>query len=137
MWPNLKKYVNATVKEEIPKPTTKAFEVVREATGDPLTEVKLNAFLSITKMVTPFLTLYQTDRLMIPFLASDLHKLLKQLLVRFVKNDIVESLSLSKLEEVQADRKDRARVHCSDLAETVAAVKEIEGICPYSITIDM
>ena len=58
MWPNLKKYVNAAVKEEIPKPSTRAFDVIREATRDPLTEVKLNAFLSITKMVTPFLTLY-------------------------------------------------------------------------------
>ena len=103
MWPNLKKYVNAAVKEEIPKPSTRAFDVIREATRDPLTEVKLNAFLSITKMVTPFLTLYQTDRPMVPFLASDLHKLLKQLLVRFVKEDVVESLSLAKLTELDVN----------------------------------
>ena len=105
MWLHLKTYVSAALKEEIPKPSTRAFDVIREATRDPLTEVKLQAFLSITKMVTPFMTLYQTDRPMIPFLASDLHKLLKQLLVGFVKEDVVESLSLAKLTEQDVNDK--------------------------------
>ena len=100
MWPHLKTYVNAAVKEEIPKPSTRAFDEILEATRDPLTEVKLNAFLSVTKMVTPFLTFYQTDRPMVPFPASDPHNLLKQLLVRFVREDVVESLSLTKLIEL-------------------------------------
>ena len=93
-------YVKAAVKEEIPKLSTRAFYVIREATRDPLTDVKLNEFLSITKMVTPFLTLYQADRPMVPFLASDLHKFPKQFLVRLLKEDVMESLALAKLTEL-------------------------------------
>ena len=77
MWGSIKVYVAAARKGTVPLPKTKAFACIKEATEDPLTEVKLQVFISIAKIITPFLTIYQTDRVMIPFLASDLHKLLK------------------------------------------------------------
>ena len=48
----------------------------KQSTHDLLIEVKLNAF-SLAKVVTPFLTVYQTDLPMIPLLAGDLHTMLK------------------------------------------------------------
>ena len=68
------------MKGTIPLPTTKAFKCVRQAFEDPLTPVKLNAFVSIAKIVQPFLAVYQTDRPMMALIASDLHNLLKQLM---------------------------------------------------------
>ena len=53
MWPNLKTYVNDAGKEEIPKPSTRAFDEILEATRDPLTEVKLNAFHDTLLDVVP------------------------------------------------------------------------------------
>ena len=100
MWPHLKTYVKAVAKNEVPTPTTKAFELIQQSTRDLLIEVKLNSFLSLAKVVTPFLTVYQTDRPMIPFLASDLHTVVKQLLARFMKDDFVESITLSKMTEI-------------------------------------
>ena len=103
MWPHIKTYVKAVAKNEVPTPTTKAFELIQQSTRDLLIEVKLNAFLSLAKVVTPFLTVYQTDRTMIPFLAGDLHTMLKQLLTRFMKDDFVESLSLAKMTEIDVN----------------------------------
>ena len=78
-----------------------------------------------------------SDRPMVLFLASDLRKLLKQLLVRFMKEDVVESLSLAKLTELDVSDKKidklNAKIHCRHIAQTVATVQEMEGICPYSI----
>ena len=50
-------------------------------------------FLSVSKQVTPFLTLYQTDKPMVPFIAGDIGKLLKVLLQRFIKPGNLSLLS--------------------------------------------
>ena len=92
--------MKAVAKNEVPTPTTKAVELIQQSTRDLLIDVKLNAFLSLAKVVTPFLTVYQTDRPMIPFLAGDLHTMLKQLLTRFMKDDFVESLTLAKMTDI-------------------------------------
>ena len=86
------------MKGTVPLPTTKAFKCVRQA-------VKLNAFVSIAKIVQPFLTVYQTDRLMMAFIASDLHKLLKQLMGRFMKASVIDDMTLAEF--IAVDMKER------------------------------
>ena len=105
MWDCLQTYTMAAVKGPVALPTTKAFKCVRQAVEDPLTPVKLHAFVSIAKIVQPFLTVYQTDRPMMPFIASDLHKLLKLLLGRFLKASVIEDMTLAKL--IDVDMKER------------------------------
>lgn len=100
MFPHLCKYVAAAKKGDIPLPQTKAFGVVLEATCDPLFPVKLNCFVSVAKTISPFLLRYQTDRPMLPFLASDLHRMVKHLLYRFMKRDVVDDTSLASLAEL-------------------------------------
>ena len=56
MWDNLPTYTTAAVKGTFPLPTIKAFKCVQQAVEDPLTLIKLNAFVSIAKIVQPFLT---------------------------------------------------------------------------------
>ena len=136
--PHLKTYVKAAVKEDIPKPSTRAFDVIREATRDPLTEVKLNEFLSITKMVTPFLTLYQTYRPMVPFLPGDLHKLLKQFLVRLLKEDVMDSLSLPKLTELDInDTKNHKPTAKIELAFTAGTLLKQLQLSKVSVHIQL
>ena len=61
------------------------------------------AFVSVAKVVTPFLTMYQTDRPMVPFLASDIHRLLVQLLVRFMKTETIENMTLAQILDVKME----------------------------------
>lgn len=98
--PNLKKYVEAVKKKELPKPETVSFARIVEALKDPLLEAKLHSFLSVARTLQPFLTLYQTDHPMIPFIADDLHKLLKNLMGRFLQSSAVQGVSLVKLVDI-------------------------------------
>jgi hypothetical protein len=57
---------------------------------DPLMTAKRNFILSVSKEVTPFLTCYQTYKPMVPFLSTDLINLLKSLISRFIKPDLMK-----------------------------------------------
>jgi hypothetical protein len=57
---------------------------------DPLLEVKVHIFISIAKEVPPFLTVYQTDRVMVPFLCDDLFLMLKSLMSRVIKSEVLK-----------------------------------------------
>ena len=64
-------------------------------------------FVSVFKQVTPFLTLYQTDKPMVPFIAGDIGKLLKVLLQRFIKPGNLSLLSTpAQLASIDVDKKD-------------------------------
>ena len=52
-----------------------SFEVIHESCMDNLLTAKLHFFLSVAKQIEPFLVMYQTDKLMVPFLSRDLFKL--------------------------------------------------------------
>jgi len=87
--PELKKYILAIEKQLINKPTSKSFSVIKTHLKDNLLSAKLNVFISIAKMLYPFLTLYQTDKPMIFFLADDLSKIVRALMTRFIKCDVL------------------------------------------------
>lgn len=82
--PHMSTYMKAVEENTCPNPGTKSFEVIQEAIKDPLMTAKMNFILSVIKEVTPFLTCYQH---MVPFLSTDLFKLLKSLMSRFIKPD--------------------------------------------------
>jgi hypothetical protein len=89
-WKNLKK-----------PPDTKSFDVVKKALADPLLIAKLSFFSSIAAPMETFLKKYQTDFPMIPFLGKDVGDLLRNVLRRFVKSDIVtEATTAFKLLKV-------------------------------------
>ena len=77
-----------------PDPKTKSFETVKQCVVDPLLADKLSFFLSVAQQVTPFLAAYQTDKPMLPFLCADLYKMVKALMDRFVKDDVMARVSL-------------------------------------------
>lgn len=47
------------------------------AQNDPVIVAKLHFYMSVIRTFTPFLTSYQTDQPMMPFLANDLGELMK------------------------------------------------------------
>ena len=63
---------------------------------------KVAFFLSLANQVTPFLTLYQTDKPMLPLLATDLYSMLGGLMRRFIETAVISEaktpLNLTKLD---------------------------------------
>ncbi|KAK7889018.1 hypothetical protein WMY93_024578 [Mugilogobius chulae] len=85
IWPYVITYVELVQKGHLPDPKIKSFEAIKSCCKDSLFVVKLMIFISIAREMTPFLTLYQTDRPMLPFLSEDMFNLMKGLMGRFCK----------------------------------------------------
>ena len=63
--------------------------------------------LSVSKQGTSFLQFYQTDKPVLPFIADDLFALLKSLMMRYVKKEIMDSVkSIDKLLKVDVSDKE-------------------------------
>ena len=52
--------------------------------------MKINFFISVAKEVTYFLTIYQTDHVMLPFHGNDLHRMLKSIMSRVIRNSVLK-----------------------------------------------
>ena len=81
LWPNVAKIVRYW--ESLPKskrPSSKSYSNVLSAVTDNLTPAELHLFSYVAGIFQPFLTKYQSDKPMIPFLYSDLLKLVKSVL---------------------------------------------------------
>nr|XP_042900998.1 uncharacterized protein LOC122269884 [Parasteatoda tepidariorum] len=68
LWDDLKSYVKNVGKFR--KVKCKSFLTLQEAIKDKLILVKLNFFLNVSELVSPFLKLYQADRPLLPFFAA-------------------------------------------------------------------
>ncbi|KAJ8043765.1 hypothetical protein HOLleu_11016 [Holothuria leucospilota] len=89
MWPNVKKFV-ASFKDPKKTPSAACFSTIKAACADPLTTAKVEFFISIAKQLQPFLTRFQTDAPVIPFLGPNLRDLLVGLMNRFLKKELLE-----------------------------------------------
>lgn len=94
IWDDIKKFVKCTENKEFPKPGSKSYETVEKAAKDNMICIKLNFFLSVAKIVTPFLTHYQSSNPMLPFFAEDLRQLILDVIVNF---NIIKKESTDKL----------------------------------------
>ena len=72
------------------QPSSKSFLNVQQAVNDKLIVAKLQLFSFVADHFKLFLTAYQTDAPMIPFLYNDLKKLVVELLSLIVKTEIIE-----------------------------------------------
>jgi len=87
MLPDLRKYVKAVTEGKVPYPKTKSYETIKQCCANHLVPVRLAFFLMVSKQITRFLTQYQTDKPMLPFLCSDLFQVVTDLMGRFIKSD--------------------------------------------------
>ena len=90
LWPNLKKVMEFWVK--LPKsmqPKNKSYDHLKSVLYDPLLTAKLGFFSYFAEIFKPFLTLYQTDEPMLPYLNDGLYNLLKNVFSIIIKPAIL------------------------------------------------
>ena len=79
IWPSIKKVDDFWQKlPNCKQPKSKSYDNLHDAVIDLLTSAKLNFFSYVATFFQPFLTLYQTDNPMVPFLYDDLMKFVKK-----------------------------------------------------------
>lgn len=84
--------------------------VKRAVSSDKLLKAKHMFWISIARDFQPFLEQYQADSPLIPFLAADLEKLLRNVMNRFVKENVMASAtSYLKLVEVNISSEEQVK----------------------------
>ncbi|GBN18113.1 hypothetical protein AVEN_73464-1 [Araneus ventricosus] len=100
IWTDICKYVSKVDYGALLKVTCQSWCIIAQVAKNKLITVKLNFFLSVAKMLQPFLVLYQSYKPLLPFLAGDLFTLVKNMLEHFqvLKHDKCKSIdSISSL----------------------------------------
>ena len=92
MLPHLRTYVKAieNKKKGVTKPKNNSYEVVTKFVKDNLAGAYLEFFISFGQPIEEFLTKYQSDRPMAPFLVEDLNDIIDEVARSFVKSDICD-----------------------------------------------
>ncbi|CAL1672084.1 unnamed protein product [Lasius platythorax] len=100
--PNVRKYVVKVTKEkQIPK--CASFETVSTALGDTLLVPKLTFFQSLASDVQPFMSEFQSDHPLTPFLHDAIYALVRSLMGRFVKDAVLKETDLFKIDVTKKD----------------------------------
>ncbi|XP_075556329.1 uncharacterized protein LOC142588454 [Dermacentor variabilis] len=88
--PHLIKYVECSAKDKS-KPKCTSFTTVETLVADTMLPAKLAFMLSVAEELKPFLTEFQTDEPMVPFLAAALEAVLRSLMGRIIKQEILRA----------------------------------------------
>ena len=100
IWPNVCVYVKAVSvkRNDYTEPSSKSYHVVKDAVADRLMLSKLAAFMSIAMQLQPYLTAFQSDNPLMPFVCGELSSIVRALMKRIVKPDILdEATSTTRL----------------------------------------
>ena len=96
IWQNIKKLIQFWAK--LPKskqPTCKSYKNVKDAVEDPFVITKLTFFSFISRIVEPYLKMFQSDKPMVPFLYFELKSVIKSLMELIVKSEVLEECKTS------------------------------------------
>jgi len=103
--PFVVQYITAAKSGKVTQPKNKSFEIVQQSVKDPLLTAKLNFFLMIAKEIQPFLTKYQADKPLLPFFATEMKNLVKELMQEFIKPDLLsDATSVVKLLKIEYEK---------------------------------
>lgn len=102
LWSVLLCYVEAMKSRKMKDLKNKSFSDIKEACADVMRPVKLACFHSVSQTLSPFLTSYQTDQPMLPFLYQDLGIVVKNL-CHFVKAGILRGKTLDQLLQLNVE----------------------------------
>ena len=107
IWPSIVKIVNHWPKLAPSKqPKCKSYEVLKGVVKDPLVVAKLNFFSFLAGHLLPYLTSYQSQKPMIPFLHSDLQQLVKKLLGLAIKSELIDKCKENSKSLLKIDLRD-------------------------------
>ena len=76
------------------QPKCKSYEVIKGSIKDPFTVAKLKIFSFIAGLLTLYLTIYQSQKPLIPFLYDDLQSLYKELLGLTIRPKVLENVNV-------------------------------------------
>lgn len=97
MLPHLRTYI-AKARENKREPATYSYEIVLASLSDAFIGPKLAFFKTLASEVELFLTKYQSELPMAPFLYKDLLLTLKSVMQRFIKKDVLDSQHLISID---------------------------------------
>lgn len=111
IWTNICRYIDSVCSRPKSKqPSSSSFAQVVKATHDVLTLPKLHAFVRIAKYLSPFLSSFQSDSPLVPFLATELYVVLNNLLESVANRSVMDSLSMSSVVTLDLDDKNVLKV---------------------------
>lgn len=98
--PHLKTYVDSVKSTNRPTsvPISQSFNKVDAALKDPLLLAKIAFFQSVSEVVEPFLRAFQGEVPMVPFLYEDLLFLVKSLMEKIVKPEILTTKAIKEID---------------------------------------
>ena len=92
IWPSIVKIVHHW--SPLPpskQPKCKSYKVLKNVVKDPFIVAKFNFFSFLAGRFLPYLTRYQSQKPMIPFLHDDIQQLVKELLSLTIKSDVIDN----------------------------------------------
>ena len=106
IWPSVIKIMNHWMPLPPSKQPKISYEVVKGAIKDPFTVAKLKLFNFTAGCLKPYLTIYQSQKPLIPFLYDDLQGLYKELLGLTIKSKVLEKCEDDCKELLKIDQRD-------------------------------
>ena len=103
MLPFLQKYISGVQSKHVKDPKTYSYSSVVEFLNDKLLPAKLSFLIYLCKPVECFLTVYQQDTPLVPFLYQDLNDLLEKVMKKFVKPTVTEAKEVHDIDVTKSD----------------------------------
>lgn len=104
---DMKKYFNAINKDP---PKSKSYVFLKEFLMDKFLPTKMSFLVTISQELEKFLTKYQSNKPLLPFLHHDLYTMVRNLFKRIVKSKILEKVKNSKdLLNINLDKEENLR----------------------------
>jgi len=126
--PSLRLYISAVDKKP---PASQNYKTIKNALTEKELAAKLGFLQSVAIQLEPFLTKYQSNKPLLPFMYSDLYALIRQLMSRFVKTDVMASVTnAAKLMAVDVKKKENhMSYHNIDIGfAAVSACRHLSGV---------
>ena len=127
--PYIKEYCNqAALNKTEPKEHAGYQSVKKAINEDKLLKAKHLFWISLAQDFQPFLKMYQTEKPMVPFLASDLQNLLRSVMNRFIKENVLSSAnSFTQVAKVDVSL-DKNKKTCKELDIGIVTRKELDHL---------
>lgn len=127
--PKIEKYIHVSKKEKC-QPLCSSFKTVEKALEDDLLSAQLAFFQSLASQLEPFLETYQTNEPLAPFLHDSVCNVLKSIMTRFVKQEILDAATSSfKLSKIDLDNPEnlQAAKNINLGYETRSAIRDVKN----------
>lgn len=132
--PYIKEYCNqAALNKTEPKEHAGYQSVKKAINEDKLLKAKHLFWISLAQDFQPFLKMYQTEKPMVPFLASDLQNLLRSVMNRFIKENVLSSAnSFTQVAKVDVSL-DKSKTTYKKLDIGIVTRKELDHLKQHRV----